>query len=116
MFVRPLESSASVAAAAHTGARAGDLRLPPRYRLGAEAGRRRDRLRALDGLEGAQAGRALARPASGEGAGEPIRMALPGRPAAHGYEPLRALLATRSPRHRRPLTEIPQMDETRGTG
>ena len=36
----------------------GDLRLPPRDRLGAAAGRRRDRLRALDGLEGAAAGRA----------------------------------------------------------
>ena len=37
-----------------------DLRLPPRDRLGAAPGRRRDRLRALDGLEGAEAGRALA--------------------------------------------------------
>ena len=35
-----------------------DLRLPPRDRLGTAPGRRRDRLRALDGLEGAQAGRA----------------------------------------------------------
>ena len=62
-----------------------DLRLPPRDRLGAAAGRRRDRLRALDRLEGAQAGRALAAAAGGQGAGQPLRVALPRRSAAHGH-------------------------------
>ena len=44
-----------------------DLRLSTRDRLGAAAGRRRDRLRALDGLEGAPAGRDLAAAARGHG-------------------------------------------------
>jgi hypothetical protein len=49
------------------------------------------------------AGRDLASAASGQGAGEPLRVALPRRSAAHGCLPLRALPATRPPRHRRPL-------------
>ena len=55
----------------------------------------RDRLRALDRLEGAEAGRHLAAAASGQGAGQPVRVALPRRPAAHGHKPLRALPAAR---------------------
>ena len=42
----------------------GDLRLPPQDRLGAAAGRWRDRVRTLDCLEGAQAGGDLAAAAS----------------------------------------------------
>jgi transposase InsO family protein len=49
------------------------------------------------------AGRDLASAASGQGAGKPLRVALPRRSAAHGCLPLRALPATRPPRHRRPL-------------
>ena len=106
MFVRSLEPAAPLAAAARAGARRSDLRLPPRDRLGAAAGRRRDRLRALDRLEGAQAGRDLAAAASGQGAGQPLRVALPRRSAAHGHQPLRALPAARPPRHRRPLPAL----------
>ena len=51
--------------------------LPPRDGLGAAAGRRRDGLRALDGLESAPPGRDLAGAASGKGAGQPVRVALP---------------------------------------
>ena len=48
-----------------------------RTRLGAAPGRRRDRLLPLDGLEGAEAGGDLAAAASCQGAGEPVRVALP---------------------------------------
>ena len=61
--VRSLEPAAPLAAAARPRAAGADLRLPPQDRLGAAPGRRRDRLRALDRLEGAQASRALAAPA-----------------------------------------------------
>ncbi len=85
-------------------------------RLGTEAGRRRDWLRALDRLEGAQAGRDLAAAASGQGAGQPLRVALPRRSAAHGHEPLRALPAARPPGHRRPLAALAQLDASRDEG
>ena len=42
-------------------------------------------------------------PRAREGVGQPVRVALPRRPAAHGHKPLRALPAARPPRHRRPL-------------
>ena len=48
-----------LAAAARGRAGGADLRLSPADRLGATAGRRRDRLRALDGLEGAASQRPL---------------------------------------------------------
>ena len=58
---RSLEPAAPLAAAARAASsQERDLRLPPRDRLGAAAGRGRDRVRALDGLEGAPAGRDLA--------------------------------------------------------
>ena len=55
---RSLEPAAALAAAACRRAAGADLRLPPPDRLGSAAGRRRDRLRALDRLEGAAAGTA----------------------------------------------------------
>src|SRR5262249_48210054 len=103
-------SSASLAAAAGAGVGAGDLRLPPRHWLGTEAGRRRDRLRALDRLESAATGGALATAACGEGACEQLRVGLPRRSAAHGHQPLRALPAARPPRYRRPLAALTQLD------
>ena len=53
--VRSLEPTASLASSARTRARGSDLCLPAQDRLGAAACRRRDRLRALDRLEGAEA-------------------------------------------------------------
>jgi transposase InsO family protein len=52
--------------AAGAGARGGDLCLPPGQRLGAEAGRGRDRVCALDGLEGPSAGGDLAAARAGK--------------------------------------------------
>ena len=59
-----------------------------------------DRLRSLDRLEGAQASRTLAPPATRQEAGQQLRVAVSGRPAAHGREPLRALPAARTRGHR----------------
>src|SRR4051794_16837176 len=56
--------------------------VPPQYGLGAAAGRWRDRLLPLNGLEGAQAGRHLAAAQADQGAGQPLRVALPRRPRA----------------------------------
>ena len=52
---RSLESSGAQSAAARARARAGDLRLSAADGLGAEARRRRERVRALDRLQGAEA-------------------------------------------------------------
>ena len=87
--------------------------MPSPDRLGAAAGRRRDRLCALDGLEGAAAGGDLAAAEAAEGAGQQLRVALPRRPAAHGHQPLRALPAARPPRHRRPLAAVAPLDASR---
>ena len=70
---RPHRSPRAVAARE----RGGDLHLPPRNGLGTAPGRRRDRLLPLDGLEGAAPGRDLPCAASGQGAGQPLRVALP---------------------------------------
>ena len=51
--------------------------------MGATPDRRRDRLRAFNGLEGAQAGRDLAAAPSGQGAGQQLRVALPRRSLLH---------------------------------
>ena len=48
-----------------------------RDRLGAAAGRRSDRFRPFDRLEGALPQRALAPTGDGQGAGQPLRVALP---------------------------------------
>ena len=85
-----LESATPLAPAARPRAAGADLRLPSQDGLGSAPGRRRDRLGAFDCLEGAQARRALASPVDGQGAGQQLRVALPGRPAAHGRLPLRA--------------------------
>ena len=106
----------ALAAAARGGAAGADLRLPPPDRLGAAPGRRRDRLRALDGLEGAAPARSLAAPDGGQGAGQQLRVALPRRSAAHGHQPLRALPAARPPRHRRPLAALAPVDASRDEG
>ena len=49
-----------------------------------------------------------------QGSRQQLRVALPGRPAAHGHKPLRALPAARPPRYRRPLTVAarPQQGDT----
>src|SRR5437773_1238584 len=94
-----LEPAAPLAAAARARARRSDLRLSTRDRLGSSPGRGRDWLLPLDRVEGAQAGRALAPSVSRQRAGQPVRVALPRRPAAHGHEPLRPLPAARPPRH-----------------
>jgi hypothetical protein len=86
-----------LAAPARARAGAGDLCLPAPDRLGPEAGRWRDRLRPLDRLEGAPARRHLAAATVAERAGQPLRVALPRRPAAHGRLPLRALSPPRPP-------------------
>ena len=65
--------------------------------------RGRDRLLPFDGLEGAEAGRDLTAAETSTGAGQPLRVALPRRPVAHGHQRVRALRAARPPRHRRPL-------------
>src|SRR5712692_1019063 len=61
------------------------------------------RLCALDSLEGAEARRHLAPAQADAGAGQPLRVAVPRRPAAHGRQRVRALRAARPPRYRRPL-------------
>src|SRR3990172_264476 len=83
-------------------ARRGHRQLPPQHRLGAEVGRRRHRLRALDRLEGAPPGGDLPAAASGQGVGQPLRVALSGRSAAHGRLSLRPLPAARACGHRPP--------------
>jgi transposase InsO family protein len=64
-------------------------------------------------LEGAEAGGDLAAAARRQGAGEPVRVALSGRSAAHGHQPLRALSAARPSRHWRPLASLAQLDASR---
>ena len=54
-------------------------------------------------------------PRAEQGAGPPLRVALPRRSAAHGHKPLRPLPAARPPRHRRPLAALAQLDEPRDT-
>src|SRR5207244_9790810 len=71
-----LESAAPLAASACGRAAGADLRLPPQDGLGSSARGGRDRLRPLDRVEGAPAGRALAPPASGQGAGQSVRVAV----------------------------------------
>ena len=93
-----------------------DLRLPPRDRLGAAPGRGRDRLRALDRLEGAPSGRDLA--ARRRPVREPANRyewPCPGDLLHMDVSSLRALPAARPPRHRRPLTALTRLDsvETR---
>jgi hypothetical protein len=58
------------------------------------------------------AGRDLAPAAIGQGPGAPLRMALPGRPAAHGHKPLRALPDTGPPSDRRSLPLRRWLDAT----
>src|SRR5437667_309212 len=53
---------------------------------------------------------------SGQGAGQPLRVALPGRSAAHGCLPLRALSAARARGHGRPLATTPSLDAPRDQG
>src|SRR5947208_16842497 len=69
--------STPLAAAAGIGARGGNLCLSPSDRVGAEACCRGDRVRALDRLEGAEAGGDLAAAEGGQGGGEPVRVAVP---------------------------------------
>jgi transposase InsO family protein len=88
--------------------------LPAPNRLGTEAGRWRDRLRALDRLEGAEAGRDLTAAEADQGAGQQLRVAVPGRSAAHGHQPLRTFPQARPPRYRRPLTPWRRLDAPRG--
>jgi len=102
--------------AACGGAGGGDLCVPPADRLDTAAGCRCDRLRALDRMEGAEAGRPLAASQAREGAGQELRVVGPGRSAAHGHEPLRPLPATRASGHRRPLAAITQLDAPRDEG
>jgi Homeodomain-like domain len=108
-------ASPPLAAPARTGVRGGDLRLSPQHRLGTEIDRRRDRLRALHRLEGAPPGRDLPTAASGQGAGQPLRVALPGRSAAHGRLPLRAFSATRPQGDGQPLA-LARLDAPRDQG
>ena len=70
---RSLESAAPLAAPACVRARGGDLRLPLPDRLGAEVDRGPDRVRALEGLEGAPPSRHLATGGGRQGAGQPGR-------------------------------------------
>ena len=69
---RPLEPSAEVAAAACGRAAGADLRLPPSDRLGSAACCRRDRVGALDGLEGAAPAWPVAPGGRGQGAGQQL--------------------------------------------
>ena len=94
----------------------GDLRVPPGDWLGAAPRRRRDRVRALDGVEGASPGWPLPAAACGEGAGEQVRVALPRRPAAHGHKPLRTFPAPRPRRDRRSFAALARLDAPRNEG
>jgi hypothetical protein len=66
---------------------------------------------ALDRLEGAPAGWALASAAAAEAACQQLRVALPGRPAAHG--PLCPLRAAGARPHRRSFPALAQLDAAR---
>ena len=74
---------------------------------GPRLGSRRDRRLPPDGVEGAQAGGHLTAAAAAAGAGQPLRVALPRRPAAHGHQRVRALPAAGPPGHRRPAKPGP---------
>ena len=116
MPVRSLEPAASLAAAARAGARAAicacrrQTGWGPRLVAGATGFAHSTVWKVLKraGLSAAAA--------SGQGAGQPLRVALPRRPAAHGHKPLRALPAARPPRHRRPLAALTQLDAPRDQG
>ena len=68
------------------------------------------RVRALDRLEGAEAGQHLASTEDGEGASQPLRVAVPGRSPAYGHQPLRAFPAAGPPGYRRSLTALTHVD------
>src|SRR5262249_7588458 len=91
LFVRSLEPAGTESEAAAGWKRPRDLRLSPQEGLGAAAGGGRNRLRPLDRLEGPPSLRPVAAAADRAGAGQSLRVALSGRSAAHGHEPLRAL-------------------------
>ena len=77
----PSQADAAHVAAARAAA---DLCREAADRLGAAAAHRPHRASALDDLEGAGAQRALAAGTAGTRARAPLRVALPGRPPAHG--------------------------------
>src|SRR5207302_10648489 len=104
-----LESPAPLTAVACSAATAADLRLSSQDGLGSAPGRGGDWLRALDRLEGAQAGGDLAPDANDQAASQPVRVALPWRPAAHGCLQLCAFPAARTSRDRRPLAAVAQL-------
>src|SRR6266513_2478343 len=72
-----------------------------------------ERICALDRLEGALPGGDLAPATAAQRACQQLRVALPGRPAAHGRQSLCPLRAARACRHRRPLTALAQLDGAR---
>ena len=88
--VRSFESPEADAALVAAARAAADLCRAAADRLGAAAAHRPHRPSALDDLEGAGAQRALAAAAAGARAGAPLRVALSGRPAAHGRRRLYA--------------------------
>jgi hypothetical protein len=113
---RSLEPPAPLATAACARAAGADLRLPPQHRLGTSADRGCDRVRAFDGLEGAASARSVTTRGCGQGAGQQLRVGLSRRSAAHGCQPICPLPAPRTPRHRRPLAALSQLDAPRNEG
>ena len=116
LSARSLEPSAPLATAARAGAAGADLRLPPQTGWGPRL------VAGATGFAHSTVWKVLKRAglsrraASGQGAGQPLRVALPRRSAAHGHEPLRALPAARPPGHRRPLAALTQLDAPRDEG
>ena len=112
---RSFEPSAPLAAAARARARRGDLRLPTRRRAGGRAwspARPATRTRPSGRCSGGPGSRGRRGRA---GAGQPLRVALPRRSAAHGHQRVRPLPAARPPRHRRPLKPGPPAAATAST-
>ena len=87
--------------------------LSPTHRLGPAPDRRRARHGPLERLEGARPPRPLAARARRARAGAPLRVALPGRSAAHGHQ---ALCALRAPRPRADGGARPHRAPTGGRG
>ena len=105
--VRSLEPSAPLAAAARARARRRRSAPVAARRAGGRAWSPARPASPLDRLEGAPAGRASRGRRGRARAGQPLRVALPRRPAAHGHQRVRPLPTARPPRHRRPAKPGP---------
>ena len=96
---------------------AADLRGPAPHRVGAAVDRRPGGTAPLDRVEGASAhGLSRRRRADRGIGGSALRVALPWRPLAHGYEAVRTVSTSRPRRHRRSRLAPALIENARGEG